>query len=155
MAGVNITIPHKETIRPYLQEISREAELIGAVNTIVVRAERLIGYNTDGQGFIASLKEDGGEEIKGKTLLVLGAGGAARAVATQAVIDGAGEILITDKVEEKAEKVVYGLKKNIPFGPAQVIPQEEIKSQLKKADFFINATPVGMHPQDPLIIDPD
>lgn len=155
MAGVNITIPHKETIRPYLQKISREAELIGAVNTIAVRDEKLIGYNTDGQGFIASLREDGGEKVKGKVLLVLGAGGAARAVVTQAALEGAGEILITDKVEEKAEKVVRGLKKNIPFGPAQAISQKEIKSQLKKADFLINATPMGMHPQDPLIIDPD
>ena len=155
LMGVNVTIPHKETIHPYLQEISREAELIGAVNTIVVRAERLIGYNTDGQGFIASLREDGEEKVKGKTLLVLGAGGAARAIVTQAALEGAGEILITDKVEEKAEKVVHSLKKNIPFGPAQAVPQKEIKSQLRKADFLINATPVGMHPQDPLIIDPD
>ncbi len=155
IVGVNITIPHKETVRPYLQEISREAELIGAVNTIVVRDERLIGYNTDGQGFIASLREDGGETVKGKTLLVLGAGGAARAVVTQAALEGAREILVTDKLEEKAEKVVHDLKKNIPFGQTQAIPRQEIKSQLRKADFLINATPVGMHPQDPLIIDPN
>ena len=155
IVGVNVTIPHKETICPYLHGVSREAELIGAVNTIVVKADKLIGYNTDGQGFIASLREDGEGEVKGKTLLVLGAGGAARAVITQAALEGARKILVTDKIAEKAEKVAQTIEKNIPSSAARVISQEEIKSALREADFLINATPVGMNPYDPLVINPD
>ncbi len=154
MVGINVTIPHKETIRPYLNEISREAELIGAVNTVVVRDDKLIGYNTDGQGFIASLREDGKDTVKGKTLLVLGAGGAAKAVVTQAALEGAGKILVIDKFKEKAEQIVHNLGKNIPSGKAQAVPLEELKTKLREADFLINATPVGMNPDDPLIIDP-
>ena len=155
ITGVNITIPHKETIIPYLSGTSREAELIGAVNTIVVRSDELIGYNTDGQGFVASLREDGGKEIKGKALLVLGAGGAARAIVAQAALEGAGKILVTDKIKEKAEKMVSDIRKNISSGEIRTIPREEIKPRLRETDFLINATPVGMNPQDPLIIDPD
>ncbi len=155
IVGVNVTIPHKETVCPHLDEISREAELIGAVNTIAVRSERLIGYNTDGQGFIASLKEDGGETVQGKTLLVLGAGGAARAVAIQAALEGAGRISITDMLEERAEKVASHIEKNIPSCKVGVVPRDKVQSTLKDADFLINATPVGMKPEDPLIIDPD
>ncbi len=155
IVGVNVTIPHKETVCPYLDEISREAELIGAVNTIAVSSGKLIGYNTDGQGFIASLKEDGRETVRGKTLLVLGAGGAARAVAIQAALEGAGRIFISARLEERAEKVTSHIEKNIPSSEAGVVPRDKIKSTLEDADFLINATPVGMKPDDPLIIGPD
>jgi len=121
----------------------------------VVRDNKLIGHNTDGQGFVASLKENGEKKIKEKTLLILGAGGAARAVATQAALEEAGKILITDKLKEKAEQVVRDLNTNIPSCEVRAIPQEEIESTLKAADFLINATPIGMNPGDPLIINPD
>ncbi len=155
IAGLNVTIPHKQTICSYLDEISKEAKLMGAVNTIIVKSERLIGYNTDGQGFITSLKEDGQEEVSGKNLVILGAGGAGRAVATQAALEGAKRISITDKIADKAEKLSSDIRRNIPSSQAEVVLEDEIKSKLKEAHLLINATPAGMKSDDPVVIDPD
>lgn len=153
MTGVNVTIPHKETVCPHLHEMSKEAELIGAVNTIVVKDDKLIGYNTDGHGFIDSLREDGQERVEGKTLLVIGAGGAARAVVTQSALEGAGQILITDKFEEKAKDLADNVNKNISPDKVKVIHPDEVTSRIKDADILINATPIGMKNSDPLIVD--
>ena len=155
IAGVNVTIPHKEAVCSYLDEISKEAKLIGAVNTIVVKSDILIGYNTDGQGFITSLKEDGQEEVRGKNLVILGAGGAGRAVATQAALEGARRISITDRIEAIAQKLSSDIRRNIPSFQAGVVPEDEIKSKLKEAHILINATPVGMKLDDPVVIDPN
>ncbi len=155
ISGVNVTIPHKEAICSYLDEISKEAELMGAVNTIVVKSDTLIGYNTDGQGFITSLKEDGQEEVRGKNLVILGAGGAARAVATQAALEGAKGISITDKIKDRAQRLSSDITRNIPSCQAEVVLEDEIKFRLKEAHLLINATPVGMKLDDPVLINPD
>ncbi len=78
LKGVNVTVPHKEAVMKFLDEIDESAELIGAVNTILNKNGRLIGYNTDSPGYIRSLHEDAGFDPKGKNVLVIGAGGAAR-----------------------------------------------------------------------------
>lgn len=155
VAGINVTIPHKETVLPYLQEVSPEAKAIGAVNTILVKSGRLIGYNTDGPGFIASLKEEKQEVLKGKTFLILGAGGAARAVATQVAQEDAGAIFLTDKLPGKAKAVVTQLKKYLPRAQAQALPLEAVEEKMKAVDFLINATPLGMKESDPLVINPE
>jgi len=105
IAGVNITIPHKEAIIPYLDELDREAELIGAVNTVLNKDGRLIGYNTDGRGFIRSLKEEGGLTPKGKVIMIIGAGGAARSIAFSLALEGAEKIFINDIISEKAKEL--------------------------------------------------
>ena len=104
-AGFNVTVPHKEAILPLLDEVTRQAEIIGVVNTVKNQAGKLIGYNTDGAGFISSLKEDAKTNPKGKKIVVLGAGGASRAVSSMLAEAGAQSIAITDIQEEKAKEL--------------------------------------------------
>ncbi|MCX5715835.1 MAG: shikimate dehydrogenase, partial [Candidatus Omnitrophica bacterium] len=100
--GVNVTIPHKEAVIKYLDRLSKEAALIGAVNTIVNKNGTLTGYNTDAYGFTAALKEDLGFTPTEKTVFVVGAGGAAKAVVFALILGGASRVIITDKADEKA-----------------------------------------------------
>ena len=86
--GFNLTMPLKTAVIPYLDELSEEAALIGAVNTVKNENGRLIGYNTDGMGFMASVREQG-MDVSGRTVTLLGAGGAASAIGVQAALDGA------------------------------------------------------------------
>ena len=91
MFGINLSMPYKEQVIPYLDELSDEARLIGAVNTVVNENGSLIGYNTDGKGFFMSLPSF---EISGKRMTLLGAGGAAKSILTQAILDGADQISV-------------------------------------------------------------
>lgn len=93
MLGVNVSMPNKTAVLAYLDQLSPEAELIGAVNTIVHQEQRLIGYNTDGMGFVRSVNETG-HPIKNQKIVVLGAGGAAKAIVVQMALEGAQEITI-------------------------------------------------------------
>lgn len=118
IAGANVTIPHKESIVKYLDGVTKEAEIIGAVNTIFVENEKLIGDNTDGRGFIISLMKDSGFDPKDKKVVVLGAGGASRAVVSKLADEGCSEVavydidsekseILADKVREVTKKIVY------------------------------------------------
>ena len=108
LGGVNVTIPHKERVVAYLDEVDRSAAMIGAVNTIVNRDGRLIGYNTDGAGWLASLHE-GGFDPGGRRVVLLGAGGAARAVSSVMVQSGIRSLAIFDVIGSKAEKLAADL----------------------------------------------
>lgn len=151
--GVNVTIPHKETCIPFLDEVYPTAKLIGAVNTICVREGRLIGYNTDGKGFILALEKILKVRPKGKTFFILGAGGAARAIGFSLIQEGAKEIAFYDIVRSKAEDLVIDLKQNFPNAKIKLISNLP-NYPLKEFDCLINATPVGMKKNDPLIIEP-
>ncbi|MCX7918569.1 MAG: shikimate dehydrogenase [bacterium] len=154
--GLNITIPHKETVIPLLDEISPTAELIGAVNTIKIDAqERLIGYNTDGVGFITALLSELNMVIEGKTMVLLGAGGGARAVGIQSALSNLKAIYIMDIVKERAQKLVADIKRSNPKVAAESIEFVDLQSVLSKADILVNATPIGMQPEDPLLIQPE
>ena len=109
IAGFNVTIPHKETIVPYLDEITKLARDIGAVNTVQNQEGELIGYNTDGPGFIESLLEDAGFDPKEKKCLILGAGGAGRALAVSLLQNNAKSISIYDIIFEKAESLAESI----------------------------------------------
>jgi len=100
--GFNLTMPCKNQMAKLCDALSPAARLIGAVNTVVCENGQLIGHNTDGVGFVRSLK-DAGEDIKGKTMTLLGAGGAATAICTQAAIDGAKEILVLTLAKKSKE----------------------------------------------------
>ena len=100
--GINVTIPHKVEVMQYLDEIDEGARIVGAVNTIVNESGKLIGYNTDGIGYVRSLKEETGIELKGKSVLLLGAGGAARGVAYALAKEGASRIYIANRTKERA-----------------------------------------------------
>lgn len=153
LAGVNVTIPHKTAVLPLLDELSREARLTGAVNTIVNRSGRLIGDNTDGKGFLRSLVENAKFLPSGKTALILGAGGAARALAIELALAGAKKLVITNRSQERAAELAgfitekTGVKAEIvpwPAGRFETIPGEA----LLEADLVVQATPLGMYPND-------
>ena len=110
---MNITVPHKEKIIPYLDDLSDEARLIGAVNTIEVKNGRLIGHNTDGRGFLRSLKELA-SSTRGKNILCVGSGGAARAVGFSLALAGADSIVFFNR-DAKKPKDLRGI---FPIKPA-------------------------------------
>lgn len=152
MRGVNITIPHKETIIPYLDELDTEASLIGAVNTVLHAGERLIGYNTDGRGFVRSLKEEGGIEPRGKKVVILGAGGAARSIAFSLAMEGVDKIFINDTVGDKAIELSSAIRSKTSIEALYV---KDLKERIGEVDILINATPLGMKKEDPPPISPE
>lgn len=109
LAGVNITVPHKEAVIPYLDRLDGFAGRCGAVNTIINRDGELVGYNTDGPGFTDSLRKDAGFEPAGKKIIILGAGGSARAVITQLLDEGAAEIIIINRTVTKVRSIADNL----------------------------------------------
>jgi shikimate dehydrogenase len=154
LCGLNITVPHKEKVIPFLDELTDDARLINAVNTIEVKDRKLIGHNTDGKGFLRSLREETGFRPKGKTFLVVGSGGAARAVCFNLALAGAGSIQLYDIDHGKAEK----LGRDIGSATATrvtVLDASDLRTLAQNADCIINATPLGLKKSDPLPLSRD
>ncbi|SNX55337.1 shikimate dehydrogenase [Thermoanaerobacterium sp. RBIITD] len=141
--GVNVTVPYKEMVIPYLDFISDEAKLIGAVNTIKNNDGRLEGYNTDASGFIESLLEQG-VEIRGKNVVILGAGGAARAIAVAFSLNDVNSITIANRTEGKAYNLYKYIKEKFRTECKYTSLDELI--DFDNIDILINATSVGMFP---------
>jgi shikimate dehydrogenase len=133
----------------YLDELSEEARLIGAVNTIEVRKGRLIGHNTDGRGFLRSLREQGGLDPKGKKFLFIGSGGAARAVSFSLALAGAAVIVFRDIDVQKASLLANDILEKTGV-PSMAIGQEMLPEHAADADCLINASPLGLRRTDPL-----
>ena len=154
--GFNVTIPHKEKVIKYLDKVSGDVQLIGAINTICNVNGTLIGHNTDGEGFITSLLKDGKISLEGKKILLIGAGGVGKAIAVKLAQRGIDRIVITDKIATKAGKLVRHIVTNIPDCCCYRTPFDEkkISDEIKEIDILINATPVGMHKGDPCVINP-
>jgi shikimate dehydrogenase len=142
--GVNVTIPHKVEVMSYMDEIDESAQIIGAVNTIVNDNGRLTGYNTDGIGYVRSLKEETGIDLKGKKVLMLGAGGAARGVGYALAKEGAAHIYIANRTREKAIQLSQSMS---AFCPASGLGLDELKEAAEEAALIVNNTSVGMHPK--------
>lgn len=153
--GVNVTVPHKESVIPFMDSLSDEAKIIGAVNTIKFSDEEIKGYNTDAYGFSAAIEKAFSIKLEGKKIFVIGAGGGAKAVATQSAIDGAKKITVTDISEGKAEQLTNNIRKNISSVQIEAVKTEsrEMKNAVEDADIIINATPLGMKDKDPIPID--
>lgn len=154
ISGLNVTIPYKEQVLPFLDKIAEQAELIGAVNTIAVSTDKLEGFNTDGDGFLRHLKDDLGFDPEGKNISVIGAGGAGKAVTVTLSKAGARSIFIYDIEKSKSEKLISHLKENfsnVEFKQADSIEGLDIKG----SGLLVNATPIGMRESDPLIISPE
>jgi len=145
IAGVNITVPHKEKVLRYLDEISSDAKKIGAVNTVVNKNGKLIGYNTDASGFLKSLKEH--IEPNGKQVVLLGCGGAGKSIAVSLASSKIKEIFLYDIDLEKSEKLS---KKILSFDvKSQVVKTyEKLEDIVNSSDILINATTVGMREKD-------
>ena len=145
--GINITIPHKQTIIPYLDEVSPDAKLTGAVNTVKNENGRLLGYNTDVGGFLRAIREDLDFSPEGNTLFLIGAGGAARAVLSAFCMNGGAVVYITDIIKDKALELANQFKanfQNITIETVELDNQNLIEQKLNEADILVNASPAGM-----------
>lgn len=141
--GVNVTIPHKLDIMPLLDEIDPSAAAVGAVNTIVNNNGRLIGYNTDGIGYVRSLKEEAEPQLAGKRIVVIGAGGASRGIVYALTNEKPAHITISNRSIERA----IGLANDFS-GKADIeaVSNDQLKAACQEADIVINTTSVGMFP---------
>jgi len=144
--GMNVTIPHKENVIQYLDEIDPIAKKMGAINTIKNDDGVLKARNTDAGGAKKSLI-DAGCEISGKNILFLGSGGVARSVA-YILSQQANKIVLTDIVERSALTVAQEIKQNMGVDIEGKLSKKSIlKEEIQKTDILINATPIGMHPK--------
>ena len=143
--GINVTVPHKEAVMPYLDEIDEWAAEAGAVNTIVNRAGRLVGYNTDGYGFLRALRESGGLDPAGKRALILGAGGSARGVVQALLRVGVAELVIANRTLERAEALAeLAANRGVPARPVR-LDALQTGNVPEGADLIVNCTSLGMH----------
>ena len=146
--GANVTIPHKVEVMQHLDEVDVEAQRIGAVNTIVLNEDRLVGYNTDGRGAIKAITEVYGT-VNGADVVILGAGGAARAIGYHLSLN-AGRIQIFNRTEKRSRELadyLSGLPECNATVQSQEYTHEKLKTCIGDADILINATTVGMYPK--------
>lgn len=153
--GANITVPHKEQAFALVDTLTPEAAAVGAVNAVVVRNGRLLGANTDGQGFLRSLYEEADFLPRGKPAVILGAGGAARAVAWSLAEAGAEPLIVVNRTAPRAQSLAEFVHRTIgttTIGLALDDPQ--MPAAVKDGALVVNTTSVGLNPADPPPIDP-
>ncbi len=143
--GINLTIPHKVEVLQYLDEIAPDAKLMGAVNTVRREGDRLIGENTDGKGFLRSIREDAGIDPAGKRVVFLGAGGAARAMTVEMALAGAENIIIVNRSANRGESLAQLLNDQTP-AEAQFVHWDQIFSVPEGTDVLVNSTSIGLYP---------
>lgn len=145
MRGINLTIPHKVEVLQYLDELSPAAEIIGAVNTVVNNGGHLWGENTDGKGFLQSLRL-AGEDVAGKTVTLLGAGGAGRAIAVECGLAGAGTVHIINGNPQRGRELAELVSARTP-AQADYLPWEGAVPVPEGTGILVNATPIGLYPK--------
>ena len=152
--GINVTVPHKEEVIKYLDELSEEVEYIGACNTVKNIDGYLQGFNTDAYGFIEGLKELT-PDFADKKFLVIGAGGASRAVIYGLIKSGVQKIILANRTVKKAEEIVSDFKRLNRFIEEiiEVIPLNQIEKYLKDIDIIVNTTSIGLKDDDPPLFD--
>jgi shikimate dehydrogenase len=152
IAGINVTIPYKERVIPYLQKTSVEADLIGAVNTIKVSQDGLEGFNTDGEGFLRHISEVFDFDPRDKKIAILGAGGASKAVCVYLAKTGPKRISVYDVNHEKVRGLIAHLV-HCCKGPEFIEAGSIEELLIQEADLLVNATPIGMKESDPSLVD--
>jgi shikimate dehydrogenase len=145
MRGINLTIPHKVEVLKYLDEVKPDAALMGAVNTVVRAGNRLVGENTDGKGFMRALRQDAKVDPKGKNVLALGAGGAARAITVELALAGAQQITIVNRSVERGKVLAELLQTKTP-AKVSFVPWQGTYMLPGEADILVNATSIGLPP---------
>ncbi|MCY9189274.1 shikimate dehydrogenase [Bacillus mojavensis] len=141
--GINVTVPHKVSIMDHLDHIDESAKVLGAVNTVRREGDKLVGYNTDGEGFVKSLMRILDKPISELSFLMIGAGGAARAIFTTIVRDNPEKFDICNRTIEKAKQ----LSESAPsFRNVEVLSIKEAEERLEQYDVIIHTTSVGMYP---------
>lgn len=145
ITGFNVTHPHKVEIVRLLDGLDESAKLVGAVNTVKIERGKLIGYNTDGAGAVLALKREAGK-LAGRRVVLLGAGGAARAIAFSLVKAGA-KLTLANRTAAKARGLAAEIKRKLGVGVAVVsIKKRALTDAIKRADLLVNATTIGMAP---------
>lgn len=147
--GCNVTIPHKENIMRYLDDIDPAARRIGAVNTVINLDGRLTGYNTDGFGFIENLKTQQANCNFSKPVIVLGAGGAARGIINALIEQGVTRIIVVNRDQNKAQQ----MQNDFASSSIRVCDWSDFSDDLRDAGLLINTTSLGMTGQPALMID--
>ena len=153
MRGCNVTYPCKIEVMQYMDVLSPAAEMIGAVNTIVNEDGKLHGYNTDGEGLVMAL-HDHGIDIKGKSVMICGGGGAATSIQVQCALDGARELYFFNrpgKSFERAKAIAEEIQKkvkDVQIHLCDITDEETLRDAMQTVDILINATSVGMKPMD-------
>jgi shikimate dehydrogenase len=151
--GVNLTVPHKIAALSFVDDIDESARQIGAINTIKVEGGKLRGFNTDGPGFARAIREEFSVDLRDLRVLVLGAGGAARAIALECAKEDCERLVIANRDPEKARQLVESLRGFFtgprvlgPVARLQAIAADEgaLRFQIANSDLVVNATPLGL-----------
>lgn len=144
VSGFNVTMPHKQDIIKYLDDIDREAAIYNSVNTVKNESGRLIGYNTDAEGYKMSLSECGAS-LKDAVITVIGAGGAANSIVLKAALEGAGSITVLNRDINKAKRLSENVAEKTKFiVDADFFTIDNARAACRNTDILINATPLGM-----------
>ena len=141
--GINLTVPHKVEAMKYVDELSDKAKLIGAINTVVNRNGVLYGDNTDGAGFVEGMRKNG-ITLNGKTAVVLGAGGASRAICVECALAGCARILLFNRTLKKAEEIAAAVNQNTACKAEAFLWEPGLR--IPQCDILINATSIGLYP---------
>ncbi|OGW82776.1 MAG: shikimate dehydrogenase [Omnitrophica bacterium GWA2_52_8] len=152
--GFNLTVPYKQAVIPYLAALTPEARAVGAVNTVFQKGGRWIGANTDVYGFLTSLQKEGKFKPRGKKILVLGAGGASRAVIYGLASRGARKIRIAARRKGRAAMIARDFRKVFPKIDFEILegPFEKLKPAFGDSDLVVNATSVGLKKKGPVLV---
>ena len=143
--GFNATVPHKEAVMAAMDEVSEEAQRAGAVNTVVNDEGRLVGYNTDGTGFVRALREEAGFEFGGSRALIIGAGGAARGVVMAMSSEGVGDFTIANRTRERGDGLADNLRRHFGGGVRVVsLESSDFRRASGSADLIVQCTTMGM-----------
>jgi shikimate dehydrogenase len=156
--GANLTAPHKIAACAFMHELDANARRVGAVNTIKLKNAKLRGYNTDGKGFARAIRQEFAIDLRDLRVMILGTGGAARAIAMQCAKENCERLVIINRTVEKANQLAGELREFFagprvlgPVARLQAIPWEEssIRFQIAHLDLIVNATPLGLNRSDP------
>jgi shikimate dehydrogenase len=147
--GFNITMPYKAMVLELCDEVATAASMAGAVNTVHCVDGRLVGYNTDGRGMLESLADDAGFSPEGKTVALVGAGGAAGAALVAFILARAARVDVVGRDVCRAQEAIARVESHLKTTEVCAVSLDEAEQTVREADLVVNATPIGMRPDDP------
>ena len=155
LTGLNLTLPHKILALDFVDEVDDMARRLGAVNAVCIENGKLRGFNTDGYGFSKAIKEEFNLSLKGKRILVLGAGGAGRAISIQCALDGAAKVFIANRTASKIDPIARELSSTKTAFQALTLKSKDIAKAIHEVDLLVNATSVGLSAGESLGLGPE